>query len=178
MTTERRSAPLEVRAKGRRLTGYAALFHVEATLDGFSEIIEPGAFLRSLQGDVLALVDHDPARVLARTRNKTLRLAEDSTGLAFDIDVPATSYGRDVLELANRGDLGGASFGFTMPKGGDTWDGMRRTLRNVTLHEISVVSAWPAYEGTVVNARTTTTPTSDVANFRLVLARRYLKTLS
>jgi uncharacterized protein len=52
--------------------------------------------------------------VLARTRSGTLRLAEDSKGLAFDLDVPNTSFGRDVLELAERGDIGGASFAFTV----------------------------------------------------------------
>ena len=41
--------------------------------------------------DVLALVDHDPSRVLARTRSGNLRLAEDKRGLAFDLDVPDTS---------------------------------------------------------------------------------------
>ena len=35
MTTERRSAPLEVRAKGRRLEGYAALFNTEARVGDF-----------------------------------------------------------------------------------------------------------------------------------------------
>lgn len=154
MTVERRSAELEVRAKGRRLEGYAALFGVEARIGGrFSETLKTGAFGGSLAGDVLALVDHDPGRVLARTRSKTLRLSEDSRGLAFDLDVPDTQAGRDVLALAERGDVGGMSFGFTVAAGGEDWHGDRRELRSVTLHEISVVLAWPAYAGTVVEAR-------------------------
>lgn len=150
---ERRSSQLEVRAKGRKLEGYAALFGVEARIGDFVETIAAGAFKTSSREDVLALLDHDPARLLARTRSKTLRLTEDSKGLAFDLDVPDTSHGRDVLELAQRGDLGGMSFGFSVPADGEHWEGNKRELRSVTLHEISVVSAWPAYAGTVVNAR-------------------------
>ncbi len=56
-------------------------------------------------------------------------------------------------ELASRGDLGGMSFGFTVPKGGEVWNGTNRTLQAVTLHEISVVSAWPAYPDTEIALR-------------------------
>jgi Escherichia/Staphylococcus phage prohead protease len=156
MTTERRSAALEVRAKGRRLEGYAALFNTEARVGDFTETIAAGAFAGSLSHDILALLDHDPTRVLARTKSKTLRLSEDTRGLAFDLDVPDTSHGRDVLALAERGDLGGMSFGFVVGKDGEQWHGNKRELRTVDLKEISVVSAWPAYEGTIVNARAKT----------------------
>lgn len=170
---ERRSASVEVRAKGRRLEGHAALFGVEARIGRFSETIRAGAFTGSLGRDVLALVDHDPKRVLGRTRSGTLRLAEDTRGLAFDLDVPDTSDGRDILALAERSDLGGMSFGFTVAPGGDAWTGERRELRAVTLHEISVVLAWPAYQGTVVQARSA----GPGAPLRLALASRYLETL-
>ena len=154
MTRERRGLVVELRAKGRRLEGYAATFGNSAAIGGrFVETIARGAFAASLRGrgDILALVDHDPARVLARTRSGTLRLAEDTRGLAFDLDVPDTGAGRDVLALAERGDLGGMSFGFTAVD--EHRDGDRRELRAVELHEISVVLAWPAYEGTVIQAR-------------------------
>ncbi len=59
----------------------------------------------------------------------------------------------DMLALASRGDLGGMSFGFR-PVAEDWRDGGKtRELRAVELVEISVVSAWPAYEGTTVAAR-------------------------
>jgi HK97 family phage prohead protease len=173
---ERRAAQLEVRARGRKLEGYAALFNTEARIGDFTETIAPGAFTSLSDKDVLALVDHDPARVLARTRSKTLRLAEDTRGLQFDLDVPSTTTGNDVLALAERGDLGGMSFGFIVGKDGEHWDGNKRTLRAVDLKEISVVSAWPAYEGTVVNARM---KKCDIFTTfaRLALARCYLETL-
>ena len=99
--TERRAA-LEVRAAGRRLEGYAAVFDSEAPIGAFRESIRPGAFRAALATgkDVLALVDHDPARLLGRTGSGTLRLSEDSRGLAFELDVPDTQLGRDILALA------------------------------------------------------------------------------
>ncbi|QFT30099.1 Caudovirus prohead protease [Labrenzia sp. THAF82] len=159
---EKRAVAAEIRTKGRRLEGYAATFNEDANIDGsFVETIAPGAFASSLrsQSDVLALVDHDPGRVLARTRSGTLRLSEDSRGLAFDLDIPDTTAGRDVLALAERGDLGGMSFGFTMLE--ESRQGDRRELRTVDLHEISVVLAWPAYDGTVVQARNRFVQPSD-----------------
>lgn len=151
-TLERRTFA-ELRANGRRLEGYAATFATEADLGTFRERIEPGAFRTALNGDVLALLDHDTGKVLGRTRTGTLELREDAKGLAFKLDLPDTQAGRDVIELAERGDLGGMSFGFTVPEGGDSWNGKTRTLRSIGLREISVVSAWPAYEGTEIALR-------------------------
>lgn len=148
-----RRAFSEIRAAGRRIEGYAATFGAEADLGGFVETIAPGAFRASLAGDVLAMLDHDPGKVLGRTRSGTLRLSEDGKGLAFSLDLPETQAGRDVLALAERGDLGGMSFGFLVPPGGETWTGNRRTLRAVDLKEISIVQAWPAYPETEIALR-------------------------
>lgn len=168
-TFERRYAG-ELRAAGRQLQGYAATFGVEAKIGGFTEIIAPGAFAESLRAgsDILALADHNPRAVLARTKSGTLKLSEDARGLAFAIDLPDTSIGRDVLALAERGDLGGMSFGFTVRKGGERWAGTRRELRSIDLREISVVSAWPAYENTEVHAR-------SQAPEGLIMLRRFLE---
>lgn len=171
--TERRAiAVAELRTKGRRLEGYAAVFGAEARIADFTETIAPGAFASTLaeRTDILALVDHDPGRILARTKSGTLRLAEDARGLAFDLDVPGTTLGNDVLALCERGDLGGMSFSFSVKS--EKWDGERRTLESVNLHEVSVVSAWPAYDGTIVQARS-----RPVFHPRVAVARRYLETL-
>lgn len=166
---EKRACPVELRARGRRLEGYAATFDNAARIGSFTETIRAGAFGASLKakGDILALVDHDPGRVLARTRSGTLRLSEDSRGLAFDLDLPDTTAGRDVLALAERGDLGGMSFGFTATD--DVWTVERRELRAVDLHEISVVLSWPAYDGTQIAAR------ARSGGMRLDHARRALQ---
>lgn len=151
-TLERRTFS-EVRTAGRRIEGYAATFGSQADLGGFREQIAPGAFRAALAGDVLAMLDHDPGKVLGRTRSGTLRLSEDSKGLAFSLDLPDTQAGRDVQALAERGDLGGMSFGFMVPDGGETWEGRTRTLRAIDLREISIVQAWPAYPDTEVALR-------------------------
>lgn len=149
---ERRAADLEVRARGRRLEGYAAVFDQRARITDFDELIEHGAFSDSLaEGDKLALVDHDAAKLLARTRNGSLKLAEDTRGLHFEITLPKTSLADDVLALAEADSLGGASFGFLTKR--DRWAGSLRTLEAVDLREISIVSAWPAYPQTTVTAR-------------------------
>lgn len=172
-THELRSASLEIRARGRRLEGYAALFNSESRIAGrFVETIRAGAFAASLASgaDVLALVDHDPKNLIARTKSGTLRLSEDARGLAFSLDVPDTTLGRDTLALAERGDLGGMSFGFTTQD--EKWIGDKRELRAVTLHEISIVQSFAAYENTVINVRS-----RDGMFVRRNLARRYLETL-
>ena len=173
MTLERRAAPLEIRAAGRRLEGHAATFGAEARIGTFVETIAAGAFTASLAdgGDKLALVDHDPGRVLARTRSGTLRLSQDSRGLAFDIDVPDTQAGHNVLELAKRGDVGGMSFGFQVPKGGEAWSGDRRELQAIDLREISVVLAWPAYPDTTIAVRNRPVIEAPDAGLRCALLR-------
>jgi uncharacterized protein len=161
----------ELRAAGKRLGGYAVRFGVVARIGTSSEIVLPGAFSATLADghDVLALVDHDRSKVLARTKSGNLKLTEDSQGLAFDLSLPDTQAGRDALVLAERGDLGGMSFGFTVAPSGERWDGNRRELRSVNLVEVSVVSAWPAYPETTVHPRAKTP--------MLNLARLYLETV-
>ena len=152
---ETRAAIDNVSVSGRRLVGRVARFGNETRIGDFREVIRTGAFAQSLeQGrDILALLDHNPSSLLGRTRSGTLSLTEDTEGLAFELNLPNTRAAADVLALAERGDLGGMSFGFTVPQGGDHWQGDLRELRNVQLHEISVVQSWPAYSGTEVAVR-------------------------
>ncbi len=143
----------ETRGNGRRLQGFAARYGVVADIGPFRERIIAGAFAGSIGegGDILALLDHDPTRVLGRTRSQTLKLTDSYAGLAFDIAVPETSAGRDALALAERGDLGGASIGFIAEE--ETTDSDVRVITRAKLFEISIVSAWPAYAETSVEAR-------------------------
>lgn len=153
--------PLETRfaadmqQTGRKLEGYAAVFDQLAEVGGFRERIRQGAFTRALSGgqDILALVDHDASRLLARTRNGSLRLSEDTRGLSFSIDLPETTLGRDILTMAERGDLGGASIGFRIPRDGQRINGRDRELTAIDLAEISIVQSFPAYAGTSIAAR-------------------------
>ena len=151
---ERRAAA-GVTASGRKLTGYVARFGTEARIGSFTETIKAGAFRASLDSgrDILALLDHKPDCLLGRTKSGTLELREDADGLAFSLSLPDTQAGRDLIALAERGDLGGCSFGFTVPKDGDHWNGDQRELRSVELHEVSIVQSWPAYANTEVSLR-------------------------
>src|SRR3546814_1157117 len=67
--------------------------------------------------------------------------------------MPDTQTGRDLIALAERGDLGGCSFGFVVNAGGDAWNGTARELHSVELREVSIVQAWPAYADTEIHLR-------------------------
>jgi uncharacterized protein len=134
------------------IVGYAAVFDAESEdLGGFREIVKPGAFRASLdeKDDVLATIDHDNARLLGRRSSGTLAVMEDGRGLRMEIQPPDTSYARDLAASMKRGDIKGASFGFIVNPGGQTWlttrDGVRiRELTSVRLLDVAVVSS-PAY---------------------------------
>jgi hypothetical protein len=132
--------------------GYAAVFNSASQPLPFIETIRPGAFKRSLQSgkEIRMYLNHNSDQVLASTRSGTLRLTEDTRGLMVEADLPPTSYGKDVSILMQRGDVHSMSFGFTIPTAGDSWssDGRSRELREIILHEVSIVTGFPAYEGT------------------------------
>ena len=132
--------------------GYAAVFNRRSVdLGGFVELIHPNAFDRTVQqADVVALWDHDDRHLLGRIASGTLRLSIDERGLAYEVDLPDTTTGRDVAELLRRGDVRGSSFGFRTLR--DEWnqdeDGnVTRTLLEVSLIDVSPV-ARPAYPDT------------------------------
>ncbi|WP_407122762.1 HK97 family phage prohead protease [Bradyrhizobium sp. STM 3561] len=156
---ERRYGRLGVEARAtddkRTLVGYAAVFNSDTTIgDYFIERIAPGAFSTAIGGDVLALVAHDYARVIGRTKSKTLRLSEDDRGLKVEIDVPNTTDGNDLWELVERGDVTGMSFGFraTKQEWDDTGEIPKRTVLEAELYEVTA-TAVPAYPDTTLAAR-------------------------
>lgn len=167
---ERRT--FSIAQKGRTLHGYAARFGEPAAIGGFTEVIQPGAFTRSLAGpaaaSIRAIYEHDDSALLGRVGAGTLRLKEDDVGLAFELDLPDTTLGRDVAELVKRGDLDGCSFGFVSVT--EQWEGEQRSLQAVDLHEITI-TANPAYPTTTVSVRSRK-PMHALAN-----ARRYLEIL-
>ena len=166
---ERRALESVVTSKGRTLYGYAARFDEPTQLGGFSEIIRPGAFKRSLASDsatkIRAIYEHDSRSLLGRMGAGSLRLSEDAQGLAFEIDLPDTQLGRDLPVLVARGDVAGCSFGFIAQ--GEQWEGETRHLTDVDLFEITI-TADPAYDTTTVQVRGKQPP-------GLTLARLYLE---
>ena len=144
-------------ADGMRFTGYAAVFNSDSEPLPFIERILPGAFKRSLKSrnEVKLFKNHNMDEVLASTRSKTLRLTEDSKGLLAEATLPDTTAGRDLAVLMKRGDVHAMSFGFSVPAKGDSWsaDGQTRELKEVRLHEVSIVTGFPAYEATTASVR-------------------------
>ena len=142
---------------GMSFTGYAAVFNSDSEPLPFIERIAQGAFKKSLKSrqPIKMYMNHDSSMLLASTRSRTLRLEEDSKGLLVNADLPDTTVGRDLSVLMQRGDVDSMSFGFSVPAGGDSWsdDGMTRELRQVRLHEVSVVTGFPAYKATSASVR-------------------------
>jgi Escherichia/Staphylococcus phage prohead protease len=138
-----------------KIRGYAAVFNqLSEVIFGFRERILPGAFKKSLGNDVRALVNHDPAHIIGRTKNGTLTLREDDRGLYTEISPPNTTLGHDTVESIKRGDLDQMSFGFQIVK--DDWKHEERQLireiHDVELFDVSIV-AFPAYPQTSVAVR-------------------------
>ncbi|MEW9874029.1 HK97 family phage prohead protease [Arthrobacter sp. HS15c] len=157
--------PVEFRATGTGLgvlTGYAAVFNrYSQNLGGFVEQVDPGAFTKSLSDGVpvFARFNHEDNFLLGTTEAETLRLFVDGTGLAYEIDLPDTSAGRDVKVLAERRDLQHSSFAFRTltDDWGFTPEGFPlRTLLGVQLVDVAPVTN-PAYRDTSTGLRSLAT---------------------
>ena len=150
---------IEVRVAGDNnpavLVGYAAVFNeLSEDLGGFREQVAPGAFSKTLGGDIRALVNHEPDLIIGRTRSGTLTLSEDQRGLRVEITLPDTSVARDLMESVKVGNINQMSFGFR--KKADTWENIDgevvRTLVEVELLDVSPVT-FPAYPQTEIAKR-------------------------
>jgi HK97 family phage prohead protease len=139
---------------GMTFGGYAARYDSPSLPLPFIETIAPGAFDRTLKSknDIRAYINHDERLILGSTRAKTLRLDNRSDGLYSEIDLPDTTYARDLSVSIQRGDVRTMSFGFSTVK--DEWrDANNRTLLEVRLHEVSAVSGVAAYSSTTASVR-------------------------
>lgn len=139
------------------ISGYFAVFNSDYEIGpGMSESVAPGAFSKTLGGDIRALTNHDTTLVLGRNTAGTLELREDSHGLWGDIRInPNDSDAMNTYERVKRGDVDQCSFGFDIiaeetefrDDGSVHW-----TIREVELFEVSVCT-FPAYKETNVSAR-------------------------
>lgn len=140
------------------VVGHAAVFNVEADSGwGWREVIKPGAFTKTLRekADVRALINHDPNLVLGRSKSGTLRTEEDGAGLRSEIDLPDTSYARDLAVVMRRGDVDQMSFAFRTIKQEWTEEEGKEPLRallEVELYDESVVT-YPFYPTTDAQLR-------------------------
>lgn len=137
------------------IEGYFALYDQETELFQNSfEIISKGAFDKTINNDIRALWNHNTQYVLGRSKNGSLQLRADEKGLYATIKLPNTQYAQDLYELVQRGDIDQASFGFNILDEDleELSNGYRWRIKNIDLHEISVVT-FPQYENTSVQAR-------------------------
>lgn len=155
-----RAAPcqFETRAEesGPVIEGYFVRFDDTYRIGpGMCERVAPGAFGAETEGDVRALLNHDPCLVLGRTTAGTLALRETEAGLWGRIAVnPNDSDAMNAYERVKRGDVNQCSFGFDIldEDSERTEDGILWTIKSVKLYEVSVCT-FPAYERTQVEAR-------------------------
>jgi uncharacterized protein len=166
---EARTAPLlggiEIRKSedGKyTIAGYAAVFDSPSEdMGGWIEVIKRGAFKKALRAnpDVRLLINHE-GLPLARTKNGTLRLKEDTKGLRFEADLDDTQDARDLVAKLERGDVDEMSFRFRLSLEGREWffpDGEDEPPQRIInefdeIFEVSIVT-FAAYPATEVGVR-------------------------
>ncbi len=149
------------------IAGYGAVTGVVTTIEGWfsewDEEIAPGAFADSLDGDadVRSMFNHDTDRLLGRSTAGSLRLEEDSTGLAYEVDINTDDpNAMSVHAQVARGDVSGSSIWFYVAA--ETWEypdednGLERAKRTITRIKPLVETGpvvFPAFTTTTAAAR-------------------------
>lgn len=153
---------LEIRGNALHISGYVNAVERESrrlparmcskAKSDFVEKISAGAFGRAVSRakEVRLMFNHK--RDIGGTADGTLKLSEDNIGLK----AAAVITDPEAVEAAKHGELRGWSFGFTDAK--DRWEDVseglqRRTIDDLDLQEVSILSVTPAYVGTSVELR-------------------------
>jgi len=144
------------------IEGYAITFDKPAThqygIRKFTETIKSGALDKTDMKDVPLRYNHnDNVMIMARTRNKSLKLIKDQKGLKVEADLLDTQSNRDLYKGIKEGLIDKMSFAFTVADKGDTWTyGEKETVREINniarLYDVSVVDT-PFYNSTSIYAR-------------------------
>ena len=170
---EYRAMRMEVRTDGAQdaqtVEGYATTFGEPHLLyeygfeDGTYRVMEqvdPHAFDNCDMNDVIMQYDHE-GRVFARTKNNTLQLATDETGLKVTADLSGTEIGRQLYTEIKGGYTDKMSFGFVVAEDKrevtrDLENHITTVNRTITkikkLYDVSAVSL-PANDATSISAR-------------------------
>lgn len=144
------------------IEGYAITFDKPATHDyggrKFTETIKKGALDKTDMKDVPMRYNHnDTWLIIARTRNKSLKLTVDDIGLKIEAELLDTQSNRDVYKAIKAKLIDKMSFAFRVADGGDTWTfGEKETVREVNdivkLWDVAVVDT-PFYDSTSIYTR-------------------------
>lgn len=142
---------------GMTVVGYAAVFDTPTVLyrDGdvdYWEVIDPHAFDHTAMVDVVLNYNHT-GKPVARTKNGTLQLRVDGTGLYIQADLSGTEEGRRLYEEIKGGYIDQMSFAFTVSE--DSYDRNTHTRRILGIDRLFDVAAvdCPAYDATSISAR-------------------------
>ena len=157
-TFEYRSASWEA-SEGEKIAGRAVVFEQRTVLYKdpktgyeYGEIIDRHALDGADLSDVILRYDHE-GRVLARTRNGSLKLSIDNRGLYIEADLSGSDEAKSFYQDVRSGLIDKMSFAFQIAE--DSFDEKTRTRRVNKirkLFDVSIVSR-PAYEQTEVHAR-------------------------
>lgn len=135
-----------------RIEGYAAVFNSPETY-GYTEVIAPTAFDDTDMKDVVLRYNHnDNFMVLARTRNKSLKLSVDDKGLFIDavLQDDITEH-KDIFNAIKSGLIDKQSFAFTVESEEYNYETDTRTITKIgKLFDVSVVD-FPFYNDTDVS---------------------------
>jgi HK97 family phage prohead protease len=151
---------VEIRADGLHISGYVNVPGRESrpviTSRGkVIETIEQRAFQRAIEKaeSIPMTLDHDPNRVLAQTKDKTLTLYENEIGLRAE----AVIDDEEVINGAKQGKLKGWSFGMkkivdSIEERADNLP-LRRVKEFVLDHITLVMNKRPVYASTSIELR-------------------------
>lgn len=149
--------------EGRRISGKAISFDTQSNDIGFIEILHRGCISQELidSSNIVFLYNHDYNQVIARANKGkgTLNIDLRDDGVYFDLEVPNTTMGNDLLENIRLGNITQCSFGFRYANEEGAYkdekiDGVwyRNVYKIGELFDLSAVT-YPAYDDTYVNAR-------------------------
>jgi HK97 family phage prohead protease len=145
----------EVALKGNKLGGYAAVYDQTTDLGwlGKERMAKRSLDDAMKTSDTRSLFNHDPSALLGRLSAGTLRLSSDDHGLEYEVDLPDTTYARDLRVLVDRGDIDGASFAFVPYLA--SYDPETDTTTHTQARSLVDVSpvTFPAYQGASTEAR-------------------------
>jgi len=134
------------------IKGYAAVFNSPETY-GYTELIAPTAFDEADLSDVVLRYNHeDTFMVLARTRNKSLKLNVDDKGLYMDavLQDDIQSH-KDIFNAIKSGLIDKQSFAFVVDEDNYDYDTDTRTITKIgKVYDVSVVDQ-PFYNATDVS---------------------------
>lgn len=149
--------------EGRHISGKAISFDTQSNDIGFIEILHRGCISQELidSSNIVFLYNHDYNQVIARANKGkgTLNIDLRDDGVYFDLEVPNTTMGNDLLENIRLGNITQCSFGFRYANEEGAYkdekiEGVwyRNVYKIGELFDLSAVT-YPAYDDTYVNAR-------------------------